>query len=221
MKRIRSFVRRESRMTARQKRAFSDLWDKYGIELTKQKVDFVAMFSRQASVILEIGFGMGQSLLQMAEENPECDFIGIEVYRPGIGALFAELAAKDINNVRVYYADAVDVLQQGIANKSLDKVLLFFPDPWPKKPHHKRRILQPKFVNLIYNKLKDGGIFHMATDWQDYAEHMLAVMSVAKGFSNVAGASKFSKRPNYRPLTKFERRGRKLGRNVWDLIFIA
>jgi tRNA (guanine-N7-)-methyltransferase len=177
------------------------------------------VFGRQAPRILEIGFGMGQSLQQMAAQHPEQDYLGIEVHRPGIGSLMLNLEKHAIGNVRVLCADAMEVLEHHLAENSLDAVYLFFPDPWPKRKHHKRRIVQPAFVELVASRLKPGGILHMATDWENYAEHMLAVMNSTDKFDNCAGAGNYSERPDYRPLTKFEQRGHKLGHGVWDLIF--
>ena len=162
---------------------------------------------------------MGQSLLEQAKKHPDKDFIGVEVHRPGVGSLLSALDAQEIENVRIYNVDANDVLAQCIPNDSLELIQIFFPDPWPKKKHHKRRLIQGHFVELLATKLKAGGKLHLATDWQDYAEHMMAVMSAQTQFSNSAGANEFSKRPEYRPKTKFEKRGEKLGHGVWDLIF--
>lgn len=168
---------------------------------------------------LEIGFGDGASLAEMAAADPDGDFIGIEVHRPGVGHLLMELESRDLQNVRIYCHDAVEVLQQHVSDASLDRVLLFFPDPWPKTKHHKRRIVQPDFVSLIASKLKSGGQLHMATDWEPYARHMLAVMKSSAAFRNTADENGFVPRPAYRPATKFEKRGRRLGHPVRDLIY--
>jgi tRNA (guanine-N7-)-methyltransferase len=167
---------------------------------------------------LEIGFGMGSSLLQMAQAAPAKNFIGIEVHRPGVGKLLHDMAAAGVENIRIYCDDAVDVLQQCIADDSLDSVQIFFPDPWHKKRHNKRRLIQPEFVQLLHRKLKIGGVLHAATDWQDYAEHILAVMQTAPNYRNCADKD-YAVRPEYRPKTKFEQRGERLGHGVWDIIF--
>lgn len=216
---IRSFVRREGRMTDAQHRALETLWPKYGLDPGAGPLDLDASFGRRAPRLLEIGFGMGDALLEMAERHPENDYLGIEVHRPGVGRLFARLEEKGLRNVRVICADAVEVLRKAIPDASLDVVYLFFPDPWPKKRHHKRRIVQPPFVALLGQKLIHGGVLHMATDWEGYAQHMLAVLSAAPGFVNTAGPGAFTLRPGERPMTKFERRGERLGHPVRDLVF--
>jgi len=215
---VRSFVRREGRLTPGQQRALEQLWPIYGLA-ADQPLDLTQTFGRSAPVTLEIGFGNGASLAEMAATDADSDFIGIEVHRPGVGRLLMELERRAIQNVRVFCHDAVEVLEQSIADASLDRVLLFFPDPWPKKKHHKRRILQPAFAALIARKLKAGGLFHMATDWAPYAQHMLEVMEAAPAFVNCSGQGRYSPRPDYRPVTKFERRGQRLGHGVWDLLY--
>lgn len=219
MRRVRSFVLREGRLTDGQRQALETLWARYGLERESGVLDPRAVFGRDAPRILEIGYGMGQSLAAMAAAEPDKDFIGIEVHRPGVGALLMATRDAGLNNLRSYCDDAVDVLKLCIADGSLSRVQLYFPDPWPKKKHHKRRIVQPEWVELIHTKLAPGGVLHMATDWEDYAEHMMAVMNQAEGFVNDAGAGQFSPRPSWRPETKFERRGEKLGHGVWDLLF--
>ena len=219
LRQVRSYVRRQARFTPGQKQALTELWPQYGLELTEQPLDYEKVFKRQAPLTLEIGFGMGTSLLEMAKAAPQKDFIGIEIHNPGVASLMRNLQEQSIANVRIFKVDAHDVLNSCILDDSLSEVLLFFPDPWPKKRHHKRRIVQAAFVELIYRKLKTGGIFHLATDWQAYAEHMLEVMSEAQGFVNSAGVGLYAERPTHRPLTKFEARGQKLGHGVWDLIF--
>lgn len=218
---IRSFVRREGRMTPSQTKAFNTLWEKYGVEFTQQLLDFETLFARSAPCVLEIGFGMGQSLAQQAEQYPEKNYLGIEVHRPGVGALLAAVENKQLTNVRVICADAVEVLKQAVPDASLDLIQIFFPDPWPKRRHQKRRLIQPNFIDLLRRKLKTGGCLHLATDWQDYAEQMLAVMTAASGWENLAGENQYSPRPADRPLTKFEQRGERLGHGVWDLLFKA
>ena len=216
--RIKSFIRRIGRMTIAQRQALESLWDKYCLDHEKV-CDFVEVFGRSAPVILEIGFGNGESLAKTAEENPDKDYIGIEVHKPGVGNLLAQLERKGITNVRVFYHDAIEVLEKCISEHSLSAVHLFFPDPWHKRKHHKRRIVRPSFVKLIAAKLVSGGYFHAATDWQHYAQHMLKILAVAEQFCNQSPDKNYCPRPDYRPLTKFEQRGLRLGHGVWDLIF--
>ena len=216
---IRSFVRREGRMTSSQKQALENLWPRFGIEPENGVIDFEILFGRNAPVVFEIGFGMGDSLANMALLYPEKNYLGIDVHRPGVGNLLKKIEENNITNIRIMCSDAVEVLKNNIAAESLDAVYLFFPDPWPKKKHHKRRIVQPAFVQLIRSKLKNGGVFHLATDWENYAEHMVEVMQSAEGFGNKGNESGFIERPDYRPLTKFENRGIKLGHGVWDILF--
>jgi tRNA (guanine-N7-)-methyltransferase len=215
---IRSFVKREGRLTRAQQRALDELLPHYGLE-PDTVIEPVSIFGRSAPVTLEIGFGNGESLATMAAQDPASDFIGIEVHRPGVGHLLLELEHREISNVRVFTADAIEVLECCIPDHSLGRVLLFFPDPWPKKRHHKRRIVQHDFIRQLARKLVPGGILHMATDWENYAEHMLEKMHAAPEFRNCAGNGNYSPRPAYRPVTKFERRGQRLGHGVWDLIF--
>lgn len=217
-RRIRSFVRREGRLTPGQQKALDTLWPRYGLS-AQRHLDPVGVFGRQGPLTLEIGFGNGDSLAAMATQEPETDFVGIEVHRPGVGRLLRQIEQRELTNVRIFSHDAVEVLSRCIDDHSLDRILLFFPDPWPKKKHHKRRIVQHGFVQLVARKLKPGGIFHMATDWQPYAEHMMEVMQVSLLFGNEAGKGRYSSRPAYRPVTKFEQRGKRLGHRVWDLIF--
>ena len=213
----RSFVRRQGRMTSGQQRALEQFWDRFGLDLQDKVYDWDEVFGRSAARILEIGFGNGESLLVMAQHCPEQDFIGIEVHRPGVGHLLIQVMELNLSNIRVFCADAVAVLNSSIAAASLDRIQLFFPDPWPKKRHHKRRLIQPPFVVLLADKLKPGGILHLATDWQDYAEHMLTVLELSPCFSNTATG--FAPRPPERPLTKYEQRGQRLGHTVYDLLY--
>lgn len=220
MRRIRSFVRRQGRLTEGQSRALEQHWDQYGLTLEQGVLDYPAIFGNANPVILEIGFGNGASLLQMAQSAPQKNFIGVEVHRPGVGKLINDAQHAGVNNLKVFCDDAIEVLARNIADASLDGVQLFFPDPWHKKRHNKRRIVQAEFAQNIRHKLKPGGYFHMATDWEPYAQHMLDVMSAAEGFVNQAGAGRYAPKPDYRPNTKFEQRGERLGHGVWDLVFI-
>ncbi|WP_110685732.1 tRNA (guanosine(46)-N7)-methyltransferase TrmB [Salinicola aestuarinus] len=218
---IKSYVLRAGRMTAAQERGLSEVWPRLGLTLDQGLQDLDALFGRQAPRVVEIGFGMGQSLIAQAEANPETDFIGIEVHAPGVGKLLDEADKRGLTNLRVYREDALAVLADCLPAASLDTLQLFFPDPWPKKKHHKRRIVQLPFVELVRTRLKPGGTLHMATDWEAYAEHMAEVMAEAPGLVNTAPVetAPFVARPEFRPLTKFETRGEKLGHGVWDLIF--
>ena len=215
---IRSFVRREGRITRAQEQALTRLLPRYGLEALAP-LDLGACFGRAAPRTLEIGFGNGELLACMAGEEPATDFLGIEIHRPGIGHLLLELERRELGNVRIICADAVQVLKNCLPDATLHRVLLFFPDPWPKKRHHKRRIVQPDFVELLARKLRTGGMLHMATDCEDYAQHMLEVMAVTASFRNRAGPGNTSPRPDYRPVTKFEQRGLRLGHEVLDLLF--
>lgn len=219
LRKIRSFVRREGRLTRGQQRGLEILWPQYGIEHDIGMLDLDQIFGRQAPRVLEIGFGNGASLAEQAKQHPEIDFLGIEVHRPGVGNLLQVIEAEGLTNIRVMQEDAVEILKDQIPLASLDKVQLFFPDPWHKKKHHKRRIVQLDFVEVLRQRLKLTGHFHMATDWQQYAEHMLEVMMAAEGFSNTSKTGDYVPRPESRPLTKFEQRGHRLGHGVWDLIF--
>lgn len=219
LRRIRSFVRRQGRLTQGQQHALEQYWPVYGIDYTGTPLIQEEIFSRSAPLVLEIGFGMGASLVTMAKDNPHQDFIGIEVHTPGVGACLAAAHQAEISNIRVMCHDAVEVLQKMIPDNSLRMVQLFFPDPWHKARHNKRRIVQVPFVELVLRKLKLGGVFHMATDWQNYAEHMLQVMQNVAGYQNLSTDNTFVPRPPSRPLTKFEQRGQRLGHGVWDLMF--
>lgn len=216
---VRSFVLRQGRLTPAQQKALDSHWQQYGINFSDALLDFDAIFRRHAPITLEIGFGNGESLLEQALNHPERDFLGIEVHTPGVGHLIHGAQQAGISNLRVIRHDAVEVLNKQIPEDSLDRVQLFFPDPWHKKRHHKRRILQDDFVELIRKHLKVGGHFHMATDWQNYAEHMLEVMDQHTGFFNVAGEARFVSAEGLRPQTKFERRGLRLGHGVWDMVY--
>ena len=216
---IKSFVRREGRLPAGQQRALDELFPIYGLDEKNAQIDLNRVFGHNHPKVLEIGFGNGASLAQQASDNPGIDYIGIEVHRPGVGHLLVELQQRTLDNVRVYCADAIEVLRHCIPDHSLDGVQIFFPDPWHKKRHHKRRLVQLEFIELLKRKLKTGAILHLATDWQDYAKHMREVMRQARDFINTATEGDFTPRPSYRPLTKFEQRGHRLGHGVWDLIY--
>lgn len=219
LRKIRSFVKREGRLTKGQARAIETNWPAMGLSVDTGMLDFNQVFGRQAPVVLEIGFGMGKSLVAMAAAEPDKDFIGIEVHRPGIGACLADAEAAGLTNLRLFEHDAVEVLAQCIPDASLARMQLYFPDPWHKARHHKRRIVQAEFAQKVRQKLAIGGVWHMATDWQNYAEHMLEVMSQAEGYQNQSSNGDYVPRPDFRPLTKFEQRGHRLGHGVWDLMF--
>ncbi|PKM23211.1 MAG: tRNA (guanosine(46)-N7)-methyltransferase TrmB [Gammaproteobacteria bacterium HGW-Gammaproteobacteria-14] len=219
MRRVRSFVLREGRLTAGQQKALDSLWPRFGLERGAGLLDPQVVFGRDAPRVLEIGYGMGHSLVQMAGAEPDKDFIGIEVHRPGVGALLMATDEMGISNLRSYCDDAVDILELCIPDASLTRVQLYFPDPWHKKKHHKRRIVQSAWVQLVQRKLAPGGVLHMATDWENYALHMHEVMQTEKGWENLAGDKAFIERPEWRPETKFERRGARLGHGVWDLLY--
>ena len=216
---IRSYVLRAGRMTPGQQHAYERCWRLWGLEHADGALDFDQAFGRSGPVVLEIGFGMGQSLVEMAAAAPDTNFIGIEVHRPGVGRLLHSMEERGIDNIRIYCHDAVEILRDCIPDASLDTVQIFFPDPWHKKRHHKRRLIQPQFVNQLIAKLKPGGTLHLATDWENYAEQMMEVLSAVDGLVNPAGPGEFAPRPESRPLTKFELRGERLGHGVWDLVF--
>jgi tRNA (guanine-N7-)-methyltransferase len=216
---VRSFVVRAGRMTVAQERAWRDLWPGLGVPDDDGPLDLPALFGRDAPRTLEIGFGNGDSLVALAAAHPDRDYLGIEVHRPGVGHLMLRCEAEDLHNVRIVCRDAVEVLERRIADGALDEVLLYFPDPWHKKRHHKRRIVQPAFVDLVVRKLGSGGAFRMATDWQNYAEHMLATAGACAALSNESMTGDYVARPESRPVTRFERRGHRLGHGVWDLAF--
>ncbi len=216
--RIRSFIRRQGRLTTGQQFALDNHWNTYCLD-PKAECDFTALFGRNAPLIVEIGFGNGESLAKMAAANPDTDYIGIEVHKPGVGHLMMLLDQQALSNVRIYCHDAIEILEQKIPDNSLAGVHLFFPDPWPKKKHHKRRIVSLSFVELLAKKLTSEGYFHAATDWQNYAQAMLKVLSAENILTNTSATGDYCLRPEYRPLTKFEQRGIRLGHGVWDLIF--
>jgi tRNA (guanine-N7-)-methyltransferase len=216
---IRSFVRREGRITEAQKRALDELLPRYGVPPGEAPIDFAVLFGRQTAVHLEIGFGNGEALAAMAAAHPENNYLGIEVHRPGVGALLRRVEAEGLANVRVACTDAKEFLEWRVADGSLSAVYIFFPDPWHKQRHHKRRLVQAEFVALLARKLQPGGLLHLATDWEDYAQQMLAVLVAATDFENTAQPGPFLLRPEARTLTRFERRGQRLGHGVRDLVF--
>ena len=201
-------------MTNAQRLALDSLWEKYGLNVTD------GLFDSDAPLFVDIGFGMGESLLSVAQSHPQHHYIGIEVYRPGVGTLLAALEKSAITNVRIYNEEATIVLTQCIMDKSLDGISVFFPDPWPKSRHRKRRLIQPNFVALVHQKLKPNGLFYLATDWEDYAHQMMKVIKHHGGFYNKAEEGKFSERCDERPPTKYEKRGERLGYRVYDLCFV-
>jgi len=206
-------------MTAGQRQAYDADWGKWGLRCKDGLLDTGAAFGRPGPLVLEIGFGMGQSLLQMAAKAPATNFIGIEVHTPGVGKLLHDMDQQDIQNIRIYRHDAVEVLHDCIAEASLDSLQIFFPDPWHKTRHHKRRLIQPDFVALLHTRLKPGGLLHLATDWENYAQQMMNVLSATNTFTNTCRTGQYAPRPISRPHTKFEKRGERLGHGVWDLLF--
>lgn len=217
-RRIRSFVLRQGRMTVGQSRALETLLPKYSCPTGP--LDLPSLFGRDARRTLEIGFGNGDTLLALAAQHPEQDFLGVEVHRPGVGRLLLHLEQQQLGNVRVVCEDAVQVLREQLRDASLDAVLIYFPDPWPKKRHHKRRLMQPEFVALLAAKLKAGGRLHLATDWEDYARHTREVLAASPLFRNLEPAGGYVPRPPERPATHFEARGLKLGHAVFDLLYL-
>lgn len=215
---IRSYVIRGGRLTDSQRKAIDQHWQEYVIDYQQQSLPWDELFPQPAPLTVEIGFGMGDSLLAMAEADPATNFLGIEVHKPGVGKLIHGLVEKQLSNVRIMCHDATEVVQHCMENGAIDRFLIFFPDPWHKKRHHKRRLIQAPLVSLLANRLHKGGSIHLATDWQNYAEHMLDVMEAEPTLSNANGPNQYWPNPN-RPETKFERRGQRLGHGVWDLLY--
>jgi tRNA (guanine-N7-)-methyltransferase len=216
---VRSFVTRAGRITPAQQRALVELWPKYGLEFTHQPLDLRTLFARAAPCTIEIGFGNGDNLLRLAGAHPERDFLGIEVHRAGIGRLLLALEAQQLRNVRIVCHDAVEVLEAQVPPLSVQEILILFPDPWPKKRHHKRRLLQPAFAALAASRLAAGGQLRLATDWEPYAQHMLETLNASATLENLAADGGFVPRPSEREPTRFERRGERLGHEVWDLAY--
>lgn len=218
-RRIRSFVLRAGRTTAAQERALTELWPAYGIDLQSAPLDLAAVFGREAPRCMEIGFGAGEVIGALAQTQPHIDYLGIEVHRAGVGRLLLCAERRALKNLRVVCSDAVDVLRDHIADASFDEVLVFFPDPWHKKRHHKRRLIEASFVSLVAAKLRGGGTLRLATDWQAYAEQMLAVCNADPALQSLSPDLTYVPRPEFRPPTRFERRGERLGHGVWDLAY--
>jgi len=219
LREIKSFVLRQGRLTPGQQKAFETLWPLYGIEFQKQPLDLIKAFANSNPVVLEIGFGNGDSLAQMALDQPDTNFLGIEVHRPGVGHLLLQIEKYKLSNLRIISHDAVEVIRYCLQENCLEGVQLFFPDPWHKKRHHKRRIVQAAFLDLISRVIRPGGFFHAATDWENYAEHIRDAIHSHAAFDN-SSAGGYIERPASRPLTKFEQRGQKLGHGVWDILAI-
>ncbi|NVJ60746.1 MAG: tRNA (guanosine(46)-N7)-methyltransferase TrmB [Gammaproteobacteria bacterium] len=219
MRQVRSFVLREGRMTKGQQRAMDEIFPTMGLEYKAEPIDFSSLFGNDKPVVLEIGFGMGKSLAEQARQNRDINYVGIEVHRPGVGACLLLAEEFELTNLRVINHDAVEVIDNMIAENSLHGVQIYFPDPWHKKKHHKRRIVQPDFINRVAKKVASKGFLHLATDWENYAEHMLEVMQQVSGWDNQSSSNDYIERPDSRPITKFEVRGQKLGHGVWDLMF--
>lgn len=218
-RRVRSFVLRGGRLTPAQQRGLEQGWSRWGIDFDGTGLDLDALFGAAGERVLEIGFGMGQSLLAMAAAAPAQQFIGVEVHRPGVGKLLDAIDKAGIRNIRVLCHDAVEVLEHGFAPSSLARINIYFPDPWHKKRHHKRRLIQPPIAELLASRLRQGALLHLATDWEPYAEHMLAVLDGCPALENCAGAGRYSPRPPERPQTRFEARGMRLGHGVRDLLY--
>lgn len=215
---VRSYVIRSGRLTDAQRKAIDSYWSQYVIEFNKSTIDFNSIFQIPQKLTVEIGFGMGDSLLEMARQSPDTNFLGIEVHQPGVGKLLNGIAEHRLSNLKIIYHDAREVLQSGLPDHCIDKLLLYFPDPWHKKRHNKRRLVQTEFIKLLLHKLKAGAELHFATDWQAYAEQMMEVLQGNSQLENVNGAEAYWTTPD-RPVTKFEKRGQRLGHGVWDLQF--
>ena len=218
---IKSFVRRQRRLTAHQEKLFSALWPVVGVTLQTQKINLIDLFHRDVPCICEIGFGHGDTLWPMAKANPDHNYLGIEVHQPGVAELLCKIDEEKIHNIRVIQNDAVIVMRDFILDNSFSRIHIYFSDPWPKKRHHKRRLIQTDFVNLLIQKLKPNGVLHFATDWENYAQQMMRVLSACAELKNCAGDNQFADnaRLHLRATTKFENRGRRLGHDVWDLVF--
>lgn len=219
LRQVRSFVRREGRMTEGQKIALEKLWPVYGIDFQTNPVNLEKIFNRHAPTVLDIGCGSGESTLHFAKSHPENNYLAIEVHRPGIGGLLRHINEYRLSNIRVINHDVMDILAQMIPARCIDQALIFFPDPWPKKRHHKRRLINREFLGLLGNSLKDNSRISIATDWEDYGEHINLVMQSTPSYINLGGANGYTVRPHWRPCTRFERRGRALQYKVRDFLF--
>ena len=216
---IRSFVLRGGRLTEGQKRAIDEYWPQFGIDEEGEPIDLADLFGNSNPVILEIGFGNGEATWRMAQAHPLENFLGVEVHRPGVGRLLLKMEEHGLTNIRLACADAVFFLRDRIPKGSLAGIRIYFPDPWPKKRHHKRRMIQPEFVRLLVSRMRTGGILHLATDWEPYADHMLEILGAVSGLRNLAPDGAFCDKPAWRPDTKYEQRGERLGHKVRDLLF--
>ena len=215
---IKTYVVRGGRLTGSQQKAINELWSLYGLDKEQGVINSAEVFGNDNPLVFEIGFGMGDSLVQMGKEHPQQNFIGVDVHPPGIGNLLKKVTEERVTNIRVFQDDAKEILQECIADNSLATVQIFFPDPWHKKRHHKRRLIQTGFMEELLPKIKKHGVIHLATDWQNYAEQMMEVLSECKQLKNQFGANNFATKHD-RPTTKFQRRGERLGHGVWDLVF--
>ena len=216
---VRSFVLRGGRLTEGQKRALDEFWPRFGVERGESLLDFTALFGSDAPVIMEIGFGNGDATWQMAQAHPAENYLGVEVHQPGVGHLLLKMKQHGITNIRIANDDAVEFLRRRVPEKSLDGVRIYFPDPWPKKRHHKRRLIQSSLIELLASRMCPGALLHLATDWEPYAEHILEVMRSSDGFVNLSPSGDYCDQPEWRPETKYERRGERLGHQVRDLLF--
>jgi tRNA (guanine-N7-)-methyltransferase len=219
MRKIQSFVRRGGRLTQSQQTGLTEFWAQYGIDAQSKLAPLSDLFIQQNFLVLEVGFGNGDSLLEMAQQTPEKNFLGIEVYEAGVGRLISGAKKQNLTNLKVVKTDAVEWLKQQVLDDTFDEFQLFFPDPWHKKKHNKRRLVNAEFLDLLTSKLKNNAKIHMTTDWEEYAIQMMEVLEAHPNFNNTLDTGEFSPRPNYRPITKFEKRGEKLGHGVWDLLF--
>ena len=217
---IRSYVIRSGRLTDAQRKAIESYWESYVVEFNNEPLDPVTLFEKTQRLTVEVGFGMGDSLLEMAKQSPDQNFLGIEVHQPGVGKLLNGIAENKLTNIKLICHDAREILEIGLPDNCIDRLLLFFPDPWHKKRHNKRRLVQPEFIELLLNKLNTPAELHFATDWQVYAEHMMEVLEASPYLENILGAKNYWLEPD-RPVTKFEKRGQRLGHGVWDLRFRA
>ena len=215
---IRSFVLRKGRLTQAQARALAELWPRFGIEDHSALIDPAKLFGREAPLVIEIGFGNGEATWRMARDEPEKNFIGIEVHKPGVGHLLQALDAQELDNVRIARSDAVHFIRDRLTDHSMHEVRIYFPDPWPKKRHHKRRLIQAKFLDLLAARMAPGAVLHLATDWQPYADHMLEHLEETGAFENLSGSGDYCPRPQWRPQTKYELRGERLGHKTRDIV---